>query len=478
MKLDKRQTQFVEELLHGKGHVILTGKAGTGKSVALIKGVKACIGAGYDVMVLAPTAMAASIHRDGGLESGTIHHALRWNPMKEPLSRKMLAMCAIDLEWDATPDEDRLLIIDEASMVGLWLFEVLARGLGTTDVRPFDGRRLVLVGDWAQLPPVVGKSELEEAKAMPELTAFGPPDGCILYHRVFRENPPVAVILDESHRANSEWFTSLNLLRDCNKKQALPAFRIKPPTIRESMGKNRVHMCFRRVTAHKRNNECLAGLPGRQHVVNLRDGNMALKEGCDVIVTSNRTGGGYINGSRAIFSGVNANGEIVLDGNNNIKMQADGNWARGTLCKDKNASVNQIEADQGVHKAERMLKEFADILEDDAVKWLETLINPDYAAAAVKFANNHIRCIPYFPILAGYALTVHKAQGMTLEGVIVEEDVFWSFAPARLPYVALSRVSSSEEVVLGGFSPYRAVVRPDKAYPAIIKRIQGWVRED
>jgi len=82
--------------------------------------------------------------------------------------------------------------------------------------------------------------------------------------------------------------------------------------------------------------------------------------------------------------------------------------------------------------------------------------------------------MPYWPVLPGYALTVHKAQGMTLSGVIVEEDVFWGIAPARLPYVALSRVSNGCDVSLNGFSASSARVRPDPAYPAIFNRIQAW----
>ncbi|HQK25641.1 MAG TPA: AAA family ATPase, partial [Synergistaceae bacterium] len=93
MTLDKLQARFVDEILHGKGHVVLTGRAGTGKSTALSAGVKAAQAAQMDILVMAPTAMAASIHRDAGLESGTIHHALKWNPAREPLPRKLLSVC-------------------------------------------------------------------------------------------------------------------------------------------------------------------------------------------------------------------------------------------------------------------------------------------------------------------------------------------------------------------------------------------------
>ena len=41
MTLDKLQTRFVDEILHGATHVVLTGKAGTGKSTALVAAVRA-----------------------------------------------------------------------------------------------------------------------------------------------------------------------------------------------------------------------------------------------------------------------------------------------------------------------------------------------------------------------------------------------------------------------------------------------------
>lgn len=466
MTLDKLQARFVDEILHGKGHVVLTGRAGTGKSTALSAGVKAAQAAQMDILVMAPTAMAASIHRDAGLESGTIHHALRWNPAKEPLLRKLLSLCGTHTDWAATPDQDRLLVVDEASMVGLWLFEILARDLGDPE-RPFDGRRLVVVGDWAQLPPVVGSDE--QNMAMPKLKRFGPPDGCIFFHPLFCRCPPVSIILEETHRANGAWFESLNLLRECSRPSNLLTFGIAPPQ-HTHHDEDAVHMCFRRVTAHNRNMECLARLPGRPHFLPLRDGEAELKEGCDVIVTSNRAGGDYINGSRATFSGVNDKGEVILDDGNALKMLADGNWGHVSLSH-HNSPADPL---SGQQKAHRLLSRYGELLEADAKKWLEDILKPYNAAWAARFAEGKIVFQPYFPILPGYAITVHKAQGSTLSGVVIEEDVFWGIAPARLPYVALSRVSNEEDVSLNGFSPSGARVRPDPAYPAIFNRILAW----
>lgn len=468
MTLDKLQTRFVDEVLHGATHVVLTGKAGTGKSTALVAAVRAAQAAQMDVLVMAPTAMAASIHRDAGLESGTIHHALRWNPAKEPLPRKLLSVCGTHTDWAATPDQDRLLVVDEASMVGLWLFEILARDLGDPE-RPFDGRRLVVVGDWAQLPPVVGPDE--QNMATPEQKRFGPPDGCIFFHPLFCRRPPVSIILEETHRANGAWFESLNLLRECSRPSNLLAFGIAPPQHTQH-DEDAVHMCFRRVTAHNRNAECLARLPGRPHFLPLRDGQAELKEGCDVIVTSNRAGGNYINGSRATFSGVNEKGEVILDDGNALKMLADGNWGDSAISSKHD--VDPDAAEYGRNKAIRLFRQYGDNLEPEGKKWLQDIMRIDNAAGAARFGSGRIQFMPYWPVLPGYALTVHKAQGMTLSGVIVEEDVFWGIAPARLPYVALSRVSNGCDVSLNGFSASSARVRPDPAYPAIFNRIQAW----
>lgn len=309
------------------------------------------------------------------------------------------------------------------------------------------------------------------AKAMPELKKFGPPDGCIFFHPLFVRHPPVAVILEETHRANGEWFEALNRVRDCHRTSSLSDFDICPPQHTRHDGEDKVHMCYRRVTAHNRNAECLARLPGSPRMLQLRDGEMELKEGCDVIVTSNRAGGGYINGSRAVFSGINEDGLIVLDDGNPLKMLADGNWGHysGGTSTPRDSDIMT-----GMSKARCLLARCAKILEADARKWLEQLLMPHNEHAAGKFGEGRIVFQPYWPILPGYALTVHKAQGSTLSGIVIEEDVFWNISPARLPYVAFSRVSSESDVSLAGFLPNSARVRPDSAYPTVFSRIKGW----
>lgn len=470
MVLDKKQKQFVDQIIHGKGHIVLTGKAGTGKSTALIAAVSAARENQMNITVMAPTAMAASIHRDSGIESATIHHSLRWNPVKEPMHLKLLSLGASEMNWAEKPDQNNILIIDECSMIGLWLFEILARGLGSTE-RPFDGRRVVFVGDWAQLPPV--NEDLTKQKNITKdiLERFGPPDGCIFYHPFFKQNPPVSIVLEETHRANTEWFETLNALRDVDRPSSLQRLGICPKQHAENKDEDGVHMCFRRITAHQRNNEQLSRITGFPHTVLLRDGKSELKEGCDVIVTANRSHESYINGSRAVFSAIGKRGEVILDGHAEIKMLADGNW--GAITTSRSDNLQEKHVIKGKNEAMFFLSQFESVLEPDAVKWLKQVLTSDVQAAL--FGSGAVQFRPYWPILPAYAMTVHKAQGSSLAKVIIEEDVFWRIAPPRLSYVALSRVSDGSDVSLSkGLSPMSAKVFPDKLYSTIVNRIERW----
>jgi len=108
------------------------------------------------------------------------------------------------------------------------------------------------------------------------------------------------------------------------------------------------------------------------------------------------------------------------------------------------------------------------------VKWLLE-IGQDQSQAA-KFGDGRTTFQPYWPILPGYAITVHKAQGMGLSSAIIEPDIFWRIAPARLPYVALSRVSDEADISLSDRSITGMPVRPDPAYPPIINRLKTWAQ--
>ena len=144
------------ELLKSGVNVFLTGEAGTGKSTLVREFIRRC---GHECIVLAPTGIAAL--NAGGT---TIHSQMRFKPgLIDPVNLEPLT------------DENRCralrmaktIIVDEISMVRSDLFCAMDARLreiapAVSRERPFGGKQIVLVGDFMQLPPVVGSEEERE----------------------------------------------------------------------------------------------------------------------------------------------------------------------------------------------------------------------------------------------------------------------------------------------------------------------------
>ncbi|AZA12394.1 AAA family ATPase [Corynebacterium gerontici] len=147
--------------LHAGRNLLISGKAGTGKSTLLRMFVEQIEEPGNaqsqkNVLVTAPTGVAAQ--NIGGF---TIHKAFGFRPGLFPDDIKPGG------KWRPTVEAIKLLeildvlIIDEVSMVRADLFDMVDQALRQIrkNKAPFGGVQLVLVGDLLQLPPVVTDSE-------------------------------------------------------------------------------------------------------------------------------------------------------------------------------------------------------------------------------------------------------------------------------------------------------------------------------
>ena len=147
LELDDQQRIAVKEAMHS-GLLVVTGGPGTGKTTTINMIIRCFEKQGMSIMLAAPTGRAAKRMTEAtGCEAQTIHRMLEYNgaPGEQEENADRGAEQFGRNEWN--PLETDVIIIDEMSMVDIYLFHSLLKAVAV-------GTRLILVGDVNQLPSV------------------------------------------------------------------------------------------------------------------------------------------------------------------------------------------------------------------------------------------------------------------------------------------------------------------------------------
>lgn len=153
LQLDEGQRIAVKEAMN-TGLLIITGGPGTGKTTTINMIIHTLREEGLSILLAAPTGRAAKRMSEAtGYEAQTIHRLLEYsgtvssgvNSAENDVSARGQEGTFGRNEWN--PLETDVLIIDEMSMVDIYLFHSLLKAVAV-------GTRLVLVGDVNQLPSV------------------------------------------------------------------------------------------------------------------------------------------------------------------------------------------------------------------------------------------------------------------------------------------------------------------------------------
>ncbi|MGI6367870.1 MAG: ATP-dependent RecD-like DNA helicase [Anaerolineae bacterium] len=164
--LTEEQYGAIEALLMGARLVVLTGGPGTGKTTALRTLILCLEQLHISYALCASTGRAAKqLSSATGRAAATVHRYLGLGTASErPLGEEL---------------EHSVLVIDEASMIDLWLMDEIAGRLG-------QATHLFLVGDIDQLPPVGPGAVLHDLIAL-DASHPGPALKVVRLEKVFRQ---------------------------------------------------------------------------------------------------------------------------------------------------------------------------------------------------------------------------------------------------------------------------------------------------
>lgn len=388
--------RLIEALRSGASVVLLHGRAGTGKT-SLILSLR---DEGFRHIVLAPTGIAAlnaggqTIHKFFGVPPRIVN----LDDIK-PRHRLGSILRKVDL-----------IVIDEISMVRADLLDVVDRTLRVhlDPDKPFGGKKILLAGDFLQLPPVVEEHDvpilLNRGYDVPY--AFGAK--CIQNLRnlalielsiVYRQSDPEFLELLRNVRIGEKLEETVRCLNlRCHRPHRS---RARP-----------VILTSRTDAALEYNRRGLAGLPGDP----IRF--IGIFEGDFRVLRDKLPAPEHLD--------LKKDARIMM-----VKNDPERRWVNGSL-----GTVSRL-SDSAVWV---YLDEFGNEEEVHKATWES--IEYQYDILTQRVNPTVIGTYTQFPIMPAWAMTIHKAQGLTLDDVRIDLG-YGAFSPGQA-YVALSRARSLE----------------------------------
>lgn len=458
--LSQEQRQVLDLVVESGKSVFFTGSAGTGKSV-LLREIITVLRKKYAresdrVAITASTGLAAC--NIGGV---TLHSFAGIGLGKEEVSelvKKIKRNQKAKHRWLRT----KVLIMDEISMVDGDLFdklEAVARQIRNNG-RPFGGVQLVITGDFFQLPPVPDGHGASSTFAFDAKSWSAAIQHTIGLHHVFRQKDPVfAGMLNEMRegrltKASIDTFRSLSRTPESNDHLSLTLTELFP-TRSEVERANLTRMNQLKgneVRYIAKDGGTLSDEKQRSRILEnyLAPKELVLKKGSQVMLIKNMDET-LVNGSLGKVTGFM----------NELQF---GSYMSDPDARDEPVYQHEpVNAEQARMRAtyELLMGSTSEIwpvvrfaIADGTTRdllctrevWKTELPNGEIQASRAQV-----------PLILAWALSIHKAQGQTLDRVKVDLGKVFEKGQA---YVALSRATSIQGLQVLRFDPSKVQAHP------------------
>lgn len=404
-------------ILKTGANVFLTGEPGSGKTHTINRYIRHLRDHGIEPAITASTGIAAThvggmtIHSWSGIGVRAFldKYALDKIATSEYLSRRIRAA--------------RVLIIDEVSMLSPNTVDMVDAVLREVrqNAEPFGGVQIIFVGDFFQLPPVVGR---QAAPAPDMLFEEELPPRFAYQSGAWTRANLVVCYLSEQHRQDDDSFLGVLAAIRANEFEEAHLEHIQARAcVPADAPKDAPRLFSHNADVDRMNERMLAAIPGAHIetyamfstgtdalVAALKKGCLSpetlnLKEGAAVMFTKNSPRDGYVNGTLGTVVG------FAAVSRNPIVLTRDG---------------KRIEVERTEWK-----------IEDNG---------------RVKAKINQL------PLRLAWAMTVHKSQGMSLDEAVMDLSAVFEYGQG---YVALSRVRRLDGLHILGFSRRAFEVHPE-----------------